>query len=125
MTTEHDDLQPGEWRDTGRGYIYRPTADEMLAMNERRRVASVGLPANHVLCKHDPPHVCVAVPDKQEQSFRDWMRRAGWFDAGYCEAYYPEYLRDCWRFQTGILDGVDDPLLDDLIETREGHSISG
>ena len=106
--TTEETMKPGQWYERSDGTIvYKQTAEEVSAVNKRREEASRTLREYQALCFHDPAHAIDVFVSDEEQAFRDWMKKSGWYDQGYCPAYYPLWLRDTYRFNVGPLPDAD------------------
>lgn len=104
-----DSMKPGQWfarpDDT---IVYKLTPKETQAINARREEVNKERRSEfQTLCMHNPPHLIDIYVGDEEQLFREWLRRSGWYDQGYCEAYYPLYLRDTFRANVGPLPDTD------------------
>jgi hypothetical protein len=63
-----------------------------------------------VFCNHLTPHEIMPPRDECEYAFRYYLDYQGWARAGYCYAYYPEWLRGAHssRWMVGLVN-IDKP----------------
>lgn len=58
-------------------------------------------------CNHLEPHEILPPSSHRDAWIKNEMRKAGWFNAGYCESYYPEWCYREWGKTYDAAHGTD------------------